>query len=920
MRTTINRKMLAPALFVLLAIASGSWAQVALEAASVALDGTAPTTNVAIQQASSNGNAPWRYQRPAGTDRNPRHAGQTFQVGPGGLVLDKITVRIDALASAGYDGAGFTLGLYDFSNTSDVVPAPDKDSPIFTQTGFLPATLKSDFDAGADYLTIDLTDQTLTAGQYGFLLMLDAQSGDPGDNMLLAIQTDEAAYADGIAMRRHNRGADSDAFSAQEFWTGSTDADLDMEFYLQEGHSMLANAPSPGNGADDVLHDADLDWSPGIYAVKHNVYLGRSFDDVNTASAEVLVGDGLDANSLDVDPLAFGQTYYWRVDEGNAAPDNTTFEGDVWSFTVEPVAIPVEMIMATASSSNADNMGPQNTINGIGLNELDQHSTEPTDMWLSGLGDPTPWIQYAFDKAYKLHEMWVWNSNQLVESFVGIGAKDAVIETSLDGAEWTILEDAAQFAQATGAADYVANTIVDLGGVLAQHVKITINAGYGTLPQYGLSAARFLYIPTFAREAQPADSAVDVPVDAVLNWRAGREAAVHEVYLGADPADLALVGTTDDNRYDAAALNYDSTYYWQIVVVNEAETPAAYAGPVSSFTTPAYGIVDNFDQYNDNCNRIFFAWKDGLGHNGAEEVANCDVAPSNGNGGGSIVGNAMAPFAEQTVVNAGSRQSMPFEYDNALGASEATLTLDGQDWTASGIKILSIMFYGDPDNSGQLYVKINNSKVPYSGDAADITRPQWQAWVIDLAQVNSNLQNVTSLTIGVDGASASGMILIDDIRLYPNLYELTYLTITNPSAATGDIAGWTGESAGAHTAGVSDGDGNGFWVFTGPLTQTLTDTFMPGTYTLSVDVIYRNSGSAYDFGLYYENAGSLVSVGTTSGSKSSSPHFETFDAVVTVNSGDPALGRPIVVVLSRAGGTSSWYDNVRLGFVTGTDN
>jgi len=158
------------------------------------------------------------------------------------------------------------------------------------------------------------------------------------------------------------------------------------------------------------------------------------------------------------------------------------YKGEVWSFTAEPLAIPVEAITATASSSNADNMGPENTINGVGLDELDQHSTEPTDMWLSGVGDANPSIQYEFDKAYKLNEMLVWNSNQVIESFVGIGAKDVVIEHSLDGVEWTILEGATQFAQAPGAAGYTANTAVDFGGALVQYVRITINAGWGMLP------------------------------------------------------------------------------------------------------------------------------------------------------------------------------------------------------------------------------------------------------------------------------------------------------------------------------------------------------------------------------------------------------------------------------------------------------
>ncbi len=52
----------------------------------------------------------------------------------------------------------------------------------------------------------------------------------------------------------------------------------------------------------------------------------------------VLVGQ--DQTDAQYDPegrLEYGQTYYWRVDEVNAAPDSTIFKGMTWSFTVEPL-------------------------------------------------------------------------------------------------------------------------------------------------------------------------------------------------------------------------------------------------------------------------------------------------------------------------------------------------------------------------------------------------------------------------------------------------------------------------------------------------------------------------------------------------------------------------------------------------------
>jgi hypothetical protein len=625
----------------------------------------------------------------------------------------------------------------------------------------------------------------------------------------------------GAGANRPLGGADVTKFtiackpSIENFYQGMID---DVQLYniplaeeqilaAMQGISLeLAGSPSPEDGVVDVLRDAVLTWTPGEFAASHDVYLGTVFDDVANASVDEPLGVWVSQQGgTAYDPeglLEFGQTYYWRVDEVNAAPDSTVFKGDVWRFTAEPFALPIETVTAAASSAN-DNMGPENTINGIGLNELDQHSTEGTEMWLSGVGDPNPSIQFAFDQAYKLHDMWVWNSNQLIEAFIGIGAKDVVIEHSMDGIEWVTLDAVPEFAQAPGSPMYMANTITDFGGVLAQYIQITVNAGWGMLPQYGLSAVRFYYIPTLAREPQPADGGMTNSADVTLNWRAGREAASHQVYLGTDADNLVLLGTTDRASYDAGDLDYNSTYYWQIVEVNAAETPASYAGPIWRFATPPFATVDNFDQYDDNCNRIFFAWEDGLGHGGGEDIEDCDVPASNGNGGGSIVGNDMAPFAERTIV-AGGSQSLPFNYDNAFGQSEAALTLDAQDWTASGIQSLSLQFYGAEGNSGQLYVKINNTKVAYADDAANIARAEWQAWIIDLSAVGGNLENVTSLTIGVDGASAAGMLYIDEISLYPMAAE--YLTPVDPGTA--NLAGAWSFDEGAGEV-VADGSGNG---------------------------------------------------------------------------------------------------------------
>ena len=553
------------------------------------------------------------------------------------------------------------------------------------------------------------------------------------------------------------------------------------EAYVPEGEGPaetregpgVAKGPYPSSPSADIPRYAILSWSPGEFAAKHDVYLGTVFADVNDASRAnpkgVLMSQGQDANTYDP-VLQFGQTYYWRVDEVNAPPTNTVFKGSVWSFTAEPVAYPIKGITATASSSQSTDMVPGKTIDGSGVNASDQHGTNDKTMWLSNIAGPQPtWIQYAFDKVYKLHQMWVWNSNQSLEAVLGLGAKDVTVEYSTDSVTWTALAGVSQFARATGTENYIHNTTVDFGGVAARYVRINIASNWGgILPQFGLSEVRFFYIPVWAREPKPASGAANVDPAVVLGWRPGREATTHQLYVGLDANSLPVAGSVGANSFDttALALQLGQTYFWKVNEVNDAATPASWEGQVWSFSTPEYLVVDDFESYDDLCKRIFFSWVDGFGHSGSVD---CGVAASGGNGTGSAVGNMQAPFAGMTIIH-GGKQSMPLAYDSTGGkaSSEAERAFGvPQDWTRAGVKTLVLYFYGDPGNaSGQVYVKVNGTKVVYSGNANALKTPYWAQWNIELASLGANLKGITKLAIGVEGTSGKGIMYVDDIRLY----------------------------------------------------------------------------------------------------------------------------------------------------------
>jgi len=548
----------------------------------------------------------------------------------------------------------------------------------------------------------------------------------------------------------------------------------------------VARDPQPADEAIDISRDVVLSWTLGDFAVTHDVYFGVSFEDVNAASRtspmDVLVSQGQTDGTFDPEgPLEFEQTYYWRIDEVNGAPDYAIHRGNVWSFTTEPVAYPLTGVMATTNGISETGSGPEKLVDGSGLGADDGHSIDAGDMWLaSPSGDEPLWIQFEFDRVCQLHELWVWNYNVQFEVVLGFGLKDVTIEYSQDGVDWTTLGDV-ELAKATASSSYTYNTTIDMGGVAAKYVRLNVNSGWGVMGQFGLSEVRFLHVPVQAREPEPVDGAANVAPNVALNWRSGRDAEAHDVYLGTDPDMLDLVDTVDAVGFTPDGVEYDATYYWRI---DEIDAASVWEGDVWDFSTQPYAVVEDFESYTDDENTIFDTWLDGF----VNET-------------GSTVGYFDAPFAEQTIVH-GGRQSMPLFYDNAGSTvAEAEYAFDAQDWTANGLKSLSLYFHGEPDNTGQLYVKINDTKVVYDGGSTDIAKAQWQVWNIDLATVSGDLRSVTRLVVGVEGAGATGVVYVDDIFLYPKTPEL--LAPVDPGV-DGLLVEYTFDN------GTTDSSGNGY--------------------------------------------------------------------------------------------------------------
>jgi len=483
-----------------------------------------------------------------------------------------------------------------------------------------------------------------------------------------------------------------------------------------------AFGPEPADGA--ILRDTwvNLSWKPGDFAVSHDVFLGENSDDVDAGTGDTFKGNQLSTNYTIgfpgfpyPDGLVPGTTYYWRIDEVNEAEPNSPWKGKVWSFMVAP---------KTAYTPNPPD----------GAESLD---LDVTLSWTAGFGSKLHYVYFGdnFDDVnnatgglpqgkttytvgpLKLAKTYYWRIDEF----------DAV--TTYKGNVWSF----------------------------------TTQGAVGSL--------------------KPSNGAVDVKQTPLLTWLPGVYAASHQVYFGADKDAVRNANTGSpeykgtrnlgSESYDPGKLLWNTTYYWRIDEVNNVNPDSPWTGPVRSFTTANFLIVDDFEDYDVGNNEIWWSWKDGLGY-----AAHGKEPAYAGNGTGAAVGDeSTASYCEETIVHGGS-QSMPLYYDNSIlkySEAEKTLTYP-RDWTENGVKTLTIWFRGDSANGAEtLYVALNGTAVVSHDNPKAAQIKTWTEWNIDLqvfADQGVNLSNVNTIALGLGNkknpaVGGSGTMYFDDIRLYP---------------------------------------------------------------------------------------------------------------------------------------------------------
>jgi hypothetical protein len=430
-----------------------------------------------------------------------------------------------------------------------------------------------------------------------------------------------------------------------------------------------ASDPTPTDTALYVATDVVLTWTAGADAFFHNIYFGTSFDDVNDATEGAM--SSVDP-VYDPGPLQSGATYYWRVDEFDGT---TAHKGDVWSFSTVPdgqgglkadyftgefflFGDPVVSRVDPQIDFNWNDAPPDPLVN----RELF------SVRWKGEISVPAD-ATYTFITNSNDGSRIFVNDQLVVDDWGTHGARDAAGDIDLVAGDYSF---AVEYMQDGGDATINVSWLSDR---IARQVIPSV----ALVP---IVRARLIYPPV---------GAVDISQNPRLRWETAAPDATHRVFLGDDAAAVEAATTSTGGiyrgeqeaaTYVAVGLETGKTYYWRIDEVIPGDPLSPVKGKVWSFTVAHFIVVDDFEDYIDESpDRIFEVWVDGL------------TDPVHG---GSVVGNDMAPFAEQDIVRNGN-QAFSMTYDNTTAAkSEAARTFAAaQNWAAYDADSLTLWFRGN---------------------------------------------------------------------------------------------------------------------------------------------------------------------------------------------------------------------------------
>ncbi len=454
--------------------------------------------------------------------------------------------------------------------------------------------------------------------------------------------------------------------------------------------SKYAYNPVPPDSAEFIDPNVTLSWAAGTGSIIHFVYFGDNLEDVQAGTGGTNKGSVTTDPNYIPGPLEFAKTYYWRIDEFDGM---RRYTGDVWSFT-------------TVGPTNGAKGQYYNNVDLTGQPVLTRIDPKIDFTW----GEDSP---HDLVNANNFSVRWTAELDvPFTETYTFYTLSDDCVRLWIDGEliidNWTVVN--AWAIEDKGVIDLVAGQVFlkmeffDSDGA----ASVQLRWQSPSLPRQIISPSA-LSQPLSASGGRPDNGATEIRQIPTLRWTAGDQAAQHDVYFGIDETAVNNADTTTPDIYRGrqdlenttyipteAPLLWGQTYYWRIDEV-EADGVTINKGRVWSFTVADYAVVEDFEYYNDDDNRIYHTWS--------------DYAVNNT---GMTVGHFEPPYAEQSIVH-GGYQAMYMHYDNDGTVNEGTayeqsgtLTFseverqwdDPQDWTINGVNSLTLWFRGTPASVG----------------------------------------------------------------------------------------------------------------------------------------------------------------------------------------------------------------------------
>jgi hypothetical protein len=308
--------------------------------------------------------------------------------------------------------------------------------------------------------------------------------------------------------------------------------------------------PDPADGAKFVDPNADLTWTAGWGGALHFVYFGDDFDTVNNATGAAPQA----ATTYDPGTMEFEKTYYWRVDEFDGAETHT---GDVWSFTtVGPNAgVRVEFFDGMALE------GP------VILSRVDH---EINWYWGSGV---KPYPELPSENNFSIRCTAMLEALYSEPTIFTTGSDDGV-RLYLDGEmiieNWTDHDRTENSSQPINLIAGQTYMIVLEGYENAGEAEWQLYWQSPSIPRQVIPAGP-LSLPLNASSPRPPHGAVDVKQAPTLSWKAGEQAAKHNVYFGTD-SDAVANATTASTGVYRGQQNLDETSYPRVTSPLEDES------------------------------------------------------------------------------------------------------------------------------------------------------------------------------------------------------------------------------------------------------------------------------------------------------------------------------------------------------------